>query len=493
MFKFYGHNSFKFSVDNATLITDPWLSKKGAFISSWFQYPKNHHLLKTLATESRLENKEFYIFISHEHQDHLDIDTLEHFSRSTKIFIPNYKDDFLYYLLTKMGFECIFLEDSEEFFINKNFSVKAMISDIGINRDAAILIKTPSFVFFNQNDCKVFDRLNEIEEKVDFYSVQYSGANWHPSAFMSSPRRKKIISEQKVLNKMNNVLNAIKELNPKYYIPSAGPPIFPFLDENLNYGDGNIFVHQDKLASFFNENNIGIVKYMRPGEEFNPSKHNLPISPPTIEELEDYKKDIYNKWDEFENKFTLSGLIASIVSRLEEIKDILLPQTPMLVFRWGEGRENALFIDLNTKSILEDFDYKTSYQEILADEKYFYLMEKGHRWQDLALTLRAKIVRRPDVYCNFINIFIFSDIENIRESFLSSLNIPLERVEVLSDNGKKYSIDRYCPHQGADLCSAQIKDNKLICPRHGWIFDLDNLGNEKNSIETINAVNIKSK
>ena len=64
---------------------------------------------------------------------------------------------------------------------------------------------------------------------------------------------------------------------------------------------------------------------------------------------------------------------------------------------------------------------------------------------------------------------------------------------MLSDNGKKYSIDRYCPHQGADLCSAQIKDNKLICPRHGWIFDLDNLGNEKNSIETINAVNIKSK
>ena len=39
---------------HATLIMDPWLSPTGAFDSSWFQFPRNHHL--SAFVESKLQD-----------------------------------------------------------------------------------------------------------------------------------------------------------------------------------------------------------------------------------------------------------------------------------------------------------------------------------------------------------------------------------------------------------------------------------------------------
>ena len=72
--KFWGHNCFSIETDDSILITDPWLSKNGAFFGSWFQYPKNHHLMedvldllntkKTLSYLSHMNTKTTSILIS---------------------------------------------------------------------------------------------------------------------------------------------------------------------------------------------------------------------------------------------------------------------------------------------------------------------------------------------------------------------------------------------------------------------------------------------
>lgn len=50
------------------------------------------------------------------------------------------------------------------------------------------------------------------------------------------------------------------------------------------------------------------------------------------------------------------------------------------------------------------------------------------------------------------------------------------RIVVRGSDGRPYEIDRYCPHRGADLYGAQIVDNKVICPKHKWAFDLSRGG-----------------
>ena len=72
---------------------------------------------------------------------------------------------------------------------------------------------------------------------------------------------------------------------------------------------------------------------------------------------------------------------------------------------------------------------------------------------------------------------VFSDIENIRENFISTRNISNERVKVKNQSGEIFEINRFCPHNGSDLCNAEINsDNHLVCPGHGWKFDLNNNG-----------------
>ena len=60
-----------------------------------------------------------------------------------------------------------------------------------------------------------------------------------------------------------------------------------------------------------------------------------------------------------------------------------------------------------------------------------------------------------------------------------------------NDAGDIFEINRFCPHNGADLCNAEINiENYLVCPRHGWKFDLANEGIDKLSKTTINSKKI---
>jgi UDP-MurNAc hydroxylase len=489
MFKFLGHNCYSFSVNDTLILTDPWFSKKGAFFGSWFQYPKNHHLADE-CINSISEHSEAFIYISHEHQDHFDLDFLSKIPKETKIIIPSYKDKTFRNEIKDLQLNIIELDDSIRTKIANEIHLTFYVSDVGINHDSAILIETKSFNFLNQNDCKIFDRLNEIKVDIDYYSVQFSGATWHPSCFAFSDKRKAFLSEKKVMNKLNNVLNGIKTIKPKYYVPAAGPAIFPFLDINLSLGIDNIFIHHDRLDSFLKENNFYNTVYLKPGDTFD-SKLNKPIPPPTKEEFNEYQNDIEDTWSNIKNEFNIDYLRNEINARINQIKDINYPELPLIIFNIkDEDYEEKIFIDLNKKKIINEFTYDSPYEELIADRKYFYLMHSGERWQDIYLSLRATVIRRPDIFSNLANIFIFSDEENIRDSFIDSTNISTEKISVLDDDGAEYMINRFCPHQGADLCNAAIEDGMLICPRHGWKFNLKKDGINIESGESISAKKI---
>ena len=44
MIKFLGHAGFLYETNNEIILMDPWMSKEGAFDSSWYQFPSNHDL-----------------------------------------------------------------------------------------------------------------------------------------------------------------------------------------------------------------------------------------------------------------------------------------------------------------------------------------------------------------------------------------------------------------------------------------------------------------
>lgn len=490
---FLGHNCFSIETNESLLIIDPWFSRSGAFFGSWFQYPTNHHLLEGLFAKSL--NKKLYIYITHEHQDHFDAETLGKFKKSSIFIIPKFDDDYLKNKIMDMGFSCIEISDCEEYALEMQFKIKVFISDVGINHDSAVLVSIDDITFFNQNDCKIFDRLNEVG-RVNIYSVQFSGATWHPHCYENYSANKKMeIGKQKINAKLSNVLRGVQELKPDLFVPAAGPAIFPFLMPELSTGDGgNIFIHQDTLHEFLVSNGINSVIYPRPGDSVDWNSSRIPIGPPTSTIIGQYIKDIHNEWDHIKTKFEKNKLIKAVENRIDEIWDLEFPKIPIIIFRWGDGDEEGISIDLNKKNVspvieplLEDF------YEIAACEKYFSLMSMDeYRWQDIYLTMRAKVFRRPDVFNTIVNIFIFSDATNIRSSILRTKSISDEKCIIEDSFGNKYLINRYCPHQGADLSSAIVdSDSYLVCPRHSWKFNLKNSGKCIQADCSINAENIK--
>ena len=493
-FKFWGHNCFSITNGNSVIVIDPWFSISGAFYSSWFQYPKNHHLKDSVLNLFKTSKRKF-IFISHEHQDHYDKDFLNLVPKDIKILIPNYSDKDFKNEISKTFKNVIELDDSEEFVLDKDINVILKIKDIGITHDSSILIKTKDFVFFNQNDCKVFDRLSSIKEKIDFYSVQFSGANWHPSNFNYSEEKKLKISSEKVLNKFKNVMNALNELKPTYFLPSAGPAIFPFLDTNYSLGVGNIFVHQKDLKEYLEKNGFKNTLFLRPGDSFE-TEFKEPIKTPTLNDLDLYKKGLKNKWKDIPDNLNRVLLEEQIKKRFSRIFDIQISNCPILIFNFSgkfdkkNSNMKKIFIDLENKKLLDSFDYSSKFEEIVSTEKYFNLM-CYERWQNVYLTLRAKVYREPDLLNNDINIFLFSDYSNIRNNFLSTYSKEKEKIIVKNKNGESYLINKHCPHQKANLSNAEIDcSNNLICPVHAWKFDLNNGGKDRRSNLTIEAEKI---
>ena len=372
--------------------------------------------------------------------------------------------------------DCIEVEDGKRINLSDEISIKLLISDIGVDHDSAAVIFTKSFTFFNQNDCRVFDRLGEISDEIDFYSVQYSSK---PSSIMlleSFIGRKIRISADKVKSKLNSVAGAIEKLKPRYFIPAAGPAIFPYLDASLSLGKDNIFIHQDYLNKFFQDLSVTNYLFPRIGEQISDQTSREPIPAPTLQDLDTYKRAIKCFWEDMNDDFDSNKLKRAIMKRLDSIKDIDFQCEYSIEFKWGENKGESIFIDLENKNISDERINKNKEYLIKSDKKYFKLLYSA-RWQDVSLTLRGSAYRNPDEFNNIVNIFLFSEPENIRYSLLRSLEIPNERIVVNGLDGKDYEINRYCPHQGADLCNADVNEkNELVCPRHGWRFNLSKGG-----------------
>lgn len=490
--KFYGHNSYLLKGKQQNVLIDPWLTNKGAFFGSWFQWPINHHLIPDLIGELKNKKKNI-LYISHEHQDHFDKETLKLIQPLISIcIIPKYFDKFLLNEIKKLGFDVIELDDLEEFKISERDKIKLMIVDIGVNHDSAALISIDEKNFLNQNDCKIFDRLNYFSNtKINYYAVQFSGANWHPVCYDYSEEQKKIISNKKALSKLISIKNSLKKLKPDYYFPSAGPAIFPFLETGLSLGENNIFIHQTFLDKFLKSSDCKLC-YLRPGETFKSDAANKPIFPPTIKDLKRIRENIKNDFElNYNNELKVLELKDQLTLRLNEIENINFEISPKIIFCWGN---KGLEININSRKIIdidfENYIHPKSYFQITAEKKYFYLMSTSKfRWQDIYLSLRAKVKRNPDIFNTFVNIFVYSDIKNIKKGFETTLSINEDRIVVIDPNtGKNYEINRYCPHNGADLKEAEIdRSGNLICPRHNWAFNLNNKGMCEKAGATINS------
>ncbi len=207
------------------ILCDPWLSEDGAFYGSWGHVPP-------LGVTTRDFKDIDYLYISHIHQDHCDIETLQKFSKNIPVLIASFKQKFLYGCLRGLGFENIIeIGWGEKYRAGDGLYVEIYPSDpdcgsMGI--DSYALFSSDDHLVGNFNDCPfplVEKFLNKTlgQRNLDLLLFPYAGAGPYPQCFLNlSDSEKNKEASIKTQNFYDQACKYIKKMKPRFGVPFAG-------------------------------------------------------------------------------------------------------------------------------------------------------------------------------------------------------------------------------------------------------------------------------
>jgi UDP-MurNAc hydroxylase len=510
---FLGHAGFCVETSRAIVITDPWLSPGGAFDSAWFQYPRNHHLAAYIQDKLADTRKERFVYVSHEHKDHFDPAFLESLRcRDFTVVIADFRRAYLKSAFAE--YRCknvVACRDGEGVEIPGG-SLKLYLDDSELNRDSAILINGDDSSFLNLNDCRIFDAIptiSQAEGPIDVFTCQFSGAGWHPTCYEYPRETYETIARKKTIAKFHSVAKAIRTVAPGVFVPSAGPPCFldPVLS-HLNFEAVNIFPRSPKLLDFLRPRlktvDTSLLELM-PGDVLDVETGTLAYEAKdrvTEETLEPYIHAYAASYEGFflERQRLYQdrdgvALLSRLQEALEEKLDVLTlhdrVRTP-LYFCLDDVPGRMLRVDFPAKRV--DFA-----GEIGDEEQYTItapswevarVLDEKITWDDFSLTFRMRLNREPDLHQTLVQGFLRLEPEDMNWFCSKLLNIESNQERVVVEaGGKRYAIDRYCPHQGGDLTQAWVEEGRfLTCARHQWQFDLERDGIALRNEGSIHAI-----
>jgi len=507
MIRFYGHACLYIKTPNASVVTDPWFSKEGAFLSTWFQFPDNTELDLTPVRNAD------YVILSHEHQDHFDLKFLKTLSHKTKIIIPKYTDSYLYDTLRdNLKNEIIVVNSLQKITLGSDITFCPVVQSVPIWDDCTLVFETPEGTIVDVNDMKIVNKdLEWIKNnfKIDYLFIQFSGANWHPFVYDYSHARKAEIARHKIITKFHNVKANFESSGADYLIPFAGPPCF--LDDEhfeLNFSDESIFPTQTDFYEFAKKEEFAHKTcILMPGDAFDPSQDCKTISEKNIQReeykmrrqyLESYKlrrQDIIKK-----ELSTIEVPNESLLGKCKEYFEPLIESSSY--FREEINGKILLDITGGTKEkIIVDFSKEKDSVKLFENEDFFYKLEIDSRflnlilakkltWEQLLLSIRFKASRNPDVYNEPLIVFLrFADANSYKAYELYEKRKDFSDTFLLEYEGEKYEVQRYCPHAMGDLSKGRIVDGCIVCPNHGWKFSIkDGMALSKNASITVKKV-----
>ena len=422
--KFLGQACTLIETNNHRIIVDPWIIGP-CNVNSWYT------LRRQPATKKNIPLDVDAIYISHEHQDHFQAETIINYKKNIPIFICNFPTDRFYNSIKKLGFSNITILDSwKPEKINDEMEITSIKNPDLMFEDSALLVKTNEGTVFCQTDCKMdFESLKKVNKaKPDLGFFMYSVANWYPDAYNYSKEKRDEIAIKRKASKINGFLNYVNTIKPKFAIPYAGGPIFPHESQlNLNYPITVFACPDEPKTAWDNSGNVGTdIVVMAADDEISTNgkhtKNNEPILSSNkidaVNELSiEIQDDLNRRWkEEGEATPKLSYEINDYFNKIISENPVARKHIDMKVQLIADGKNGGEFI----LDITRDKQSGTFVTEGKTDDWNYWMKIPAHLvqkavknellWETLFLSARWKGDRKPDQWNeHFINLLYDPD------------------------------------------------------------------------------------
>ena len=221
--RFFNHAFLTVEGKNFSFATDPWAFGPAFNTGWWLKH-------KTKIDWADELNSCSFIYISHNHPDHLHPLTLSKLKKNIDIIVPKFTTDSTGLYLEELGFKNIHrLEFATEYRFRNTKLMLSILKSGDFREDSGIYFSNGDFdCLFSVDTSSInFDRL----PNVDLFASSFAGgASGFPLMFetIKKEEKRKILIKNKNFIKTNNY-RRLKKTKASYYLPYAG-----FFEEKLS-------------------------------------------------------------------------------------------------------------------------------------------------------------------------------------------------------------------------------------------------------------------
>jgi CMP-N-acetylneuraminate monooxygenase len=423
--RWLNHACLIFQVENFKIATDPWLVGP-AFSNGWW--------LKHKSPKDCLEqiNSCDLLFISHNHPDHLHVETLNKVNKNINIITPNFKSNSTFKFLKELGFNNINTLNFDKKICKKNSELEISLLKSGDFRDdSGIFIQAGKFKFMATVDSNFID-FYRFPDKIDVLASSFAGgATGFPLCFDNyTQEEKKFILERNKKTVIFSNEKVIKLSKTKYFIPYAG-----------------FFTEDKKRDRYIKENNLknNINDYLPVCKKFDTQLLN-------VEEYDTYffsgntlikseknnilkikeksknwyitqTKTLYKKINinEIEEYFNKSHFFYDLVLQLDLVNDSFtkIKKSFLINFYKSEPAEVSLN---NNKKNKSNINRNCNFKKIkIRYHEFIKVVKQGLPWEDLSIGFQCRIERNPNVYnsdfwYHFTNVYVSENVKGRSEN-----------------------------------------------------------------------------
>ena len=420
--RFFNHAFVQIKTDKFKFATDPWAIGSAFSTGWWLKFKTKNDWIKEL-------NSCDFIYVSHNHPDHLHKITLSNVRKDMVFFVPKFISDSTAIYLESIGFKNIFRANflNEYNFNGTNLNL-SIFKSRDFREDSGLYFSIGNFTSLFSVDSNQIN-FNNLP-KVNLYASTFAGgATGFPLMFDNYNLNEKI-KVHKQIHTLEKILKKkdLEKITPNYFLPYAG-----FFTEKLRrdkfikkYNKKNKISDYKKLSSkmnfelldvekhdeFYFQNNVLIKK------DTNKNKLYNDINPESY--LKEFKLN-FNKIDRnYIKKYFLESKFNDNLLLIISLTDDSFKKV-----------ELEFIVDFSKKKINFTFSKNFKIKKIhkIKNQKYLHIkcrkesflsvIYSKEPWEDLSIGFQCKILRHPNEYnykfwYYFTNIYITD--KNIRMS-----------------------------------------------------------------------------